>query len=465
MTSSTDSNLTLIPSPGDKVEITCLDLDRHGNGLARWNNWVVIVNDLLPGESAQIEFVRRHRNQFLARKVQTIETVASRRPPPCKIAKECGGCSIQHLSDHGQTLLKQGHLRQILLRLGQLDHKIEPIMTDYNRALGYRNRALIPLYRNSEGQLHMGYYRRGSHQIIDLNRCPVLDRGIDQYLASIKDDLQQQNWPADSDLSSGEGLRHLGIRIGQKTKQVLITLVSSTTQLSGLHQQAKEWYSRWPEVRGITLNIQRQRNNLVLGQETILLAGDLEIEEHFYNLSLLLSTTTFFQVNTLQAERIVSKLIEWLSTASLDINIIDAYCGIGTISLPIAATGYHVIGLELHAEAITQANKNALRNSLDNVSFLCGDVSLLLAKKLQRNDVLVLDPPRKGLDQMVIKTILSIQPERVAYLSCDPATLARDLKQLIVPNGPYQIDELQPIDFFPQTMHIECLALLTRISS
>ncbi|WP_413360957.1 23S rRNA (uracil(1939)-C(5))-methyltransferase RlmD [Prochlorococcus sp. MIT 1201] len=465
MTSSTDSNLTLIPSPGDKVEITCLDLDRHGNGLARWNNWVVIVNDLLPGERAQIEFVRRHRNQYLARKVQTIETVASRRPPPCKIAKECGGCSIQHLSDHGQTLLKQGHLREILLRLGQIDHKIEPIMTDYNRALGYRNRALIPLYRNSEGQLHMGYYRRGSHQIIDLNRCPVLDRGIDQYLASIKDDLQQQNWPADSDLSSGEGLRHLGIRIGQKTKQVLITLVSSTTQLSGLHQQAKEWYSRWPEVRGITLNIQRQRNNLVLGQETILLAGDLEIEEHFYNLSLLLSTTTFFQVNTLQAERIVSKLIEWLSTASLDINIIDAYCGIGTISLPIAATGYRVIGLELHAEAIAQANKNALRNSLDNVSFLCGDVSLLLAKKLQRNDVLVLDPPRKGLDQMVIKTILSIQPERVAYLSCDPATLARDLKQLIVPNGPYQIDELQPIDFFPQTMHIECLALLIRISS
>ena len=465
MTSSTDSNLTLIPSPGDKVEITCLDLDRHGNGLARWNNWVVIVNDLLPGERAQIEFIRRHRNQFLARKVQTIETVASRRPPPCKIAKECGGCSIQHLSDHGQTLLKQGHLQEILLRLGQIDHKIEPIMTDYNRALGYRNRALIPLYRNSEGQLHMGYYRRGSHQIIDLNRCPVLDRGIDQYLASIKDDLQQQNWPADSDLSSGEGLRHLGIRIGQKTKQVLITLVSSTTQLSGLHQQAKEWYSRWPEVRGITLNIQRQRNNLVLGQETILLAGDLEIEEHFYNLSLLLSTTTFFQVNTLQAERIVSKLIEWLSTASLDINIIDAYCGIGTISLPIAATGYRVIGLELHAEAIAQANNNALRNSLDNVSFLCGDVSLLLAKKLQHADVLVLDPPRKGLDQMVIKTILSIQPERVAYLSCDPATLARDLKQLIVPNGPYQIDELQPIDFFPQTMHIECLALLIRISS
>ncbi|KZR75495.1 23S rRNA (uracil(1939)-C(5))-methyltransferase RlmD [Prochlorococcus marinus] len=465
MTSSTDSSLTLIPSPGDKVEITCLDLDRHGNGLARWNNWVVIVNDLLPGERAQIEFVRRHRNQFLARKVQTIETVASRRPPPCKIAKECGGCSIQHLNDHGQTLLKQGHLREILLRLGQLDHKIEPIMTDYNRALGYRNRALIPLHRNRKGQLLMGYYRRGSHQIIDLNRCPVLDRGIDQYLASIKDDLQQQNWPADSDLSSGEGLRHLGIRIGQKTRQVLITLVSSTTQLSGLHQQAKEWYGRWPEVRGITLNIQRQRNNLVLGQETILLAGDLEIEENFYNLSLLLSTTTFFQVNTHQAERIVSKLIEWLSTASLDINIIDAYCGIGTISLPIAATGYHVIGLELHAEAIAQANKNALRNSLDNVSFLCGDVSLLLAKKLQHHDVLVLDPPRKGLDQMVIKTILSVRPERVAYLSCDPATLARDLKQLIVPNGPYQIDQLQPIDFFPQTMHIECLALLIRISS
>ncbi|KGG24719.1 MULTISPECIES: 23S rRNA (uracil(1939)-C(5))-methyltransferase RlmD [unclassified Prochlorococcus] len=465
MKDSTNSNLTTTPSPGEKFEITGIDLDRHGNGLARWNNWVVIVNDLLPGERAQIEIVKRHRSQLFAKKVKSIETVSGRRSPPCQIANECGGCSIQHLDDQEQSLLKQSHLRETLLRLGQLDHRIEPIMNDYTRTLGYRNRALIPLYRNRKGQLLMGYYRRGSHQIIDLNRCPVLDRGIDQYLALIKDDLQQHDWPADSDLSSGEGLRHLGIRIGQKTRQVLITLVSSTNDLSGLHQQANDWYRRWPEVRGITLNIQRQRNNLILGQETILLAGDLEIEENFCDLSLLLSTTTFFQVNTIQAERIIVKLRDWLATTLLDIKIIDAYCGIGTISLPLAAAGYQVVGLELHAEAIAQANKNALRNNLNNASFMCGDVSLLLAKTLRHHDVLVLDPPRKGLDQMVIKTILIVRPERVAYLSCDAATLARDLKQLIAPNGPYEIDQLQPIDFFPQTMHIECLALLIRISS
>ena len=465
MTDSTNSSLRSPPSPGEKVEVTGIDLDRHGNGLARWNNWVVVANDLLPGERAQIEFVKRHRNQLYARNVKLLQTVSGRRCPPCDIAKECGGCSIQHLNDHDQSLVKQNLLREILHRLGQLDHKIEPMMTDNTRTLGYRNRALIPLRRNRKGQLHMGYYRRGSHQIVDLSRCPVLDQGIDQYLDSIKDDLQQHDWPADSDLSSGEGLRHLGLRIGQNTRQVLITLVSSTTELPGLVQQANDWYSRWPDVRGITLNIQRQRNNLILGQETILLAGDLEIEEQFCNLSLLLSTTTFFQVNTIQAERIVVRLRDWLATSLPIIKIIDAYCGIGTISLPLAAAGHQVLGLELHAEAIAQAKRNALRNNLDNAFFICGDVSLLLAKTLQHQDVLVLDPPRKGLDHKVIKTILIVRPERVAYLSCDPATLARDLKQLIEPNGPYLLDHLQPIDFFPQTMHIECLALLIRISS
>ena len=373
-----------------------MDLDRHGNGLARWNNWVVVANDLLPGERAQIEFVKRHRNLLYARNIKLLETVSARRNPPCKIAKECGGCSIQHLKDHEQSLLKQNLLREMLLRLGQLDHMIEKIITDDSRFFGYRNRALIPLHRNRKGQLLMGYYRRGSHQIVDLSRCPVLDRGIDQYLASIKHDLQQHDWPADSDLSSGEGLRHLGLRIGQNTRQVLITLVSSTTELPGLHQQANDWLNRWPEVRGITLNIQPQRNNLILGQETILLAGDPDIEEQFCDLNLLLSTTTFFQVNTIQAERIVVKLRDWLANTLPITKIIDAYCGIGTISLPLAAAGYHVLGIELHAEAIAQANRNALRNNLHNASFLCGDVSLLLAKNLQHQDVLVLDPPRKG---------------------------------------------------------------------
>ena len=452
------------PCPGQVVEVTGTDLNRHGHGLARWNGWVLIVPDLLPGERAQVQIQQKWRSQWLARNVQTLQTVPGRRDPPCSQAKDCGGCSLQHLGDDDQVSLKQSQLTETFKRLAKIKHPLKPLLASTERSLGYRNRALIPLRRHENGELQMGYYKRGSHKIVDIDKCPVLDQRLEKYLLPLKNDIEANQWPADSDLISGDGLRHLGLRIGQNTGQVLITLVSSVHKLEGLIQQAQTWCNRWPEVVGVTINIQPAKNNLVLGDKTRLLAGQQEIEEYFCGLRLMLSTTTFFQVNTIQAQKIVTMLCQWLSRNNA-VNVIDAYCGIGTISLPLVAAGASVVGLEIHENSIQQAKRNASINNLLNSNFISGDVGANLESQLPHCDALIVDPPRKGLNQNVIENILNNPPRLVGYLSCDPTTLARDLNYLLSPGGVYEIEELQPIDFFPQTTHVECLALLRRVNS
>lgn len=458
--SSTHLNQRALPRPGEIVEVTGLDLDRKGHGLARWQGWVLVIPDLLPGERAEVQLQQRRRSQWLAKLVKTLDQAPGRQRPPCILASDCGGCSIQHLKDSDQSLLKQHQLKETLTRIGAINHPIQPLLTATNRTFGYRNRGLIPLRRNSDGNLRMGYYKQGSHKIVNLNRCPVLDPRLEYYLQPIKEDLQFRNWPADADLQGVDGLRHLGLRIGHASGEILITLISSTSCLPGLHHQAKAWIQRWDQVKGVTLNLQPNRSNLILGTQTLLLAGESEITEQFCGLTLKLATTTFFQINTPQAEHVVEIIREWFCQHRRTTAVIDAFCGIGTIALPLAAAGLKVLGLEINADSIEQARNNARMNGLNNVQFRAGDVGDHLLASLPDYDGLVVDPPRKGLTDAVVEAILNRPPRRVAYLSCDPATLARDLRRLTDPEGPYKIEQIQPVDFFPQTTHLECLVLL-----
>ena len=246
----------------------------------------------------------------------------------------------------------------------------------------------------------------------------------------------------------------------------MITLISSHAELPGLEELAQSWVQRWPAVKGVCLNLQPKANNLVLGRATHCLAGVPTIEEQFCGIKLSLSSTTFVQVNTPQAERIVQRLCDWLEIQCPGGSVVDAYCGVGTISLPLAKRGFHVQGLELNPDSVEQARINAMHNGLSShCSFNAGDVADLLASQLSDCQALVLDPPRRGIDPRVVSIILDQPPAALAYLSCDPATQARDLKALLSPSGHYELEMLQPVDFFPQTTHLESLALLKRVSS
>ena len=442
---------------GTLLELTVDDLDHQGRGVARHDGMVVFVPGGLPGETVRVRVQFRGRRHWLASLDQVISPSPQRCRPACILADHCGGCSLQHLSATGQGQWKEERVRQTLLRLGGVDAKVEPLLAD-GRQLGYRNRAVIPLHRDGQGKLRAGFYRRGSHRIVNMSRCPVLDPRLDALIAPLKSDLERTAWSADPHQGL---LRHLALRIGQGTGEVLITLVASSDQIDGLAPLAEQWRHRWPQVVGVVLNLQPQPTNVLFGPHTRCLTGRDHLLERFAGLDLAIAADTFFQVNTAQAERVVPLL--QASLPPTPARLLEAYCGIGTYSLPLAAAGWQVQGIEWQAEAVALADANAARNGLSpSCSFTAGDVAEELATALvaSRPQALLLDPPRKGLEAQVVAAIRQNPAPRLLYLSCDPATLARDLA-LLCADGVHHVERVQPIDFFPHTSHVETLAVLS----
>ena len=442
------------------AELTITGLNHDGAGVGRLDcGQVVFVPKLLPGETGRVQIVSRNRRHLIGRLINRTATSAQRRQEPCILADHCGGCSLQHLSYAGQLETKHSQLSETLKRIADIGHTPHPVLAS-SRDLGYRNKATIPLERLDDGRLKAGYYRRGSHQIVNMNHCPVLDPRLDALIEPLKLDLERSGWPVDRDLSGSGGLRHLGLRLGSNSAEVLITLISSHERLPGLQSLAQHWLQRWSTLVGVVLNLQPRAGNALFGEHSTVIAGRDHLLERFCDLEFELSCDTFFQVNTTQAERVVPLLLQALPQQPC--RLIDAYCGVGTFSLPLAAAGHQVTGLELHPASVARAQRNAARNGLqDCTHFEQGSVAVNLASALARGaDAVLVDPPRKGLEPAVIETLITQLVRTLVYLSCDPATLARDLA-LLCREGRYRIERIQPLDFFPNTSHIETLVVLS----
>jgi len=447
------------PKLGQSLELTVDSAGHDGQGVGRWNGLVVFMPGALPGERVTGRVRRVAKRHVEADLTAVLESSPQRRRPPCILADHCGGCSLQHCSDPTQAELKRQQVCEALRRVGGVTPEVLPIWTA-DTPLGYRNRALIPLERSPDGPIRAGYYRRGSHRIVNMNRCPVLDPRIDRLVEPIKRDLEQTAWPVDVNLKGAGGLRHLALRVGHHTGELLITLVSSHDDLPGLTELAQVWMQRWPELVGVGLNLQPRASNVVLGPSTTTICGRPWLLERFAGIELRIAADTFFQVNTPQAERLVPLLVSFFAQAPSS-QVLEAYSGIGTFSLPLAAAGLDVLGLELHEGSVVQARANAERNGLRRARFEQVDVVSVLPQHLEWASSLLVDPPRKGLTPEVLDAILKAPPQRLAYISCNPATLARDLSRLTTDGG-YRLQPIQPVDFFPQTSHVECLALLER---
>jgi 23S rRNA (uracil1939-C5)-methyltransferase len=444
---------------GTVIELSISGVGHDGQGVGRWQDTAVFVPGVLPQERVVARVRRVAKRHLEADLVGVEEPSADRQKPPCILSNSCGGCSLQHASTVAQLAIKTDIVRQSLSRLARLDAPVYPTW-GCSTGLGYRNRALIPLERRDDGSLRAGYYRRGSHRIVNMNRCPVLDPRIDALVAPLKDDLEASGWPIDVNLSGSGGLRHLGLRVGHHSGEILITVVSSHRKLPGLEELASRWMERWPAVVGVTLNLQPKASNVVMGSESVCLAGRPWLLERFADVDLQIAPDTFFQVNTAQAERLVDPLHVFFAAGPSG-TVIDAYCGIGTFSLPLAQRGLQVLGLEVNGPAVAQAQANAERNGITTAFFEQSDVASVLADRLRMAGSLLVDPPRKGLSPEALEAIQQGKPERIAYISCNPSTLSRDLSELCS-NDLYRLESVQPVDFFPQTSHVECLALLVR---
>ncbi|MEI7953073.1 MAG: 23S rRNA (uracil(1939)-C(5))-methyltransferase RlmD [Synechococcaceae cyanobacterium ELA182] len=474
--------MTELNAAATEVELEIQDLSHDGRGIGRLDGRVVFVDGALPGDRVVARLLPQRRRQLHADLRRILQPSPQRRRAPCILADHCGGCSLQPFTDEGQQQWKQRSLEQSLQRIAGLNPEVRPLLTS-DRPLGYRNRAVIPLERGEDGHLKAGYYRRGSHRIVNMNRCPVLDPRIDRLIAPLKRDLETSDWPVDRHGLSEGGLKHLALRVGHHTGEVLITLIASHQEFEGLTAMAESWLERWPEVVGVSLNLQPRPTNQLFGRHTLTLAGRGWLSETFAGLDYRIGADTFFQVHTTQAERLVPLLLQGLAAAQDQTTspdqgnssaqepnpaspsgsgvVLDAFCGIGTFSLPLAAAGWTVHGIEQHAPAVELARLNAEGNDLsDRATFETSTVAIALPALLDSAEALLLDPPRKGLEAPVLAAILACPPRRLLYLSCDPATLSRDLGLLCA--EVYTTRSVQPIDFFPNTSHIEALAVLDR---
>ncbi|NEQ17579.1 MAG: 23S rRNA (uracil(1939)-C(5))-methyltransferase RlmD, partial [Moorea sp. SIO3E2] len=325
-------------------------------------------------------------------------------------------------------------------------------------SLGYRNKATYPLKRSATGSVQAGYYQKGSHQLINLNQCPVQDQRLNPLLGEIKQDIQQLGWSIYNESRHQGRLRHLSLQIGQQTGEMLLTLVTTDLNLKDLDIQGQTWLNRYPQLVGVCVNHNPHRSNVIFGSQTYCVAGQPYLRENFAGLELRLRPDTFFQVNTEAAEVLLNLIIKQLALKGHEC-VVDAYCGIGTFTLPLAQQVSQAIGIEVQAASVEQAEQNALINGITNVKFQAGSVDQLLPQLTIAPDIILLDPPRKGCSPAVIDILRQVAPKRIVYISCNPATLARDLKLLCL-NGDYQLTHIQPADFFPQTSHVECAAFL-----
>lgn len=448
---------------GQTLTLDITDLSSSGEGVGRWENRVVFVPDTVPGDRVQARLIFIKPSFGRGKLLEVLEASGDRVRPACIVADKCGGCQWQPVAYEAQLAAKQQQIQDALKRIGGFEQvQIDPILAADN-PLGYRNKATYPLGLSPEGNVKTGYFRKGTHQIVNLNQCPVQDDRLDPLLAEVKQDIQQRSWSIfDEDTREG-AIRHLALRIGRRTGEMLLTIISTMWELEGLEEQCQQWQARYPDLVGICINRNRKSGNAIWGKKTRYIVGRPFLEEQFADLTFRIYPTTFFQIYTEQAERLLQVILDELQLQGTEA-IVDAYCGIGTLTLPLAKRADVCLGLEVLEDSVESAAENAEINEIPNVQFQAGTVADLLpevALYLQNRmpDVVVLDPPRKGCDDRVLAALIALRPARIAYMSCNPATLARDLQKLCQEGG-YTLKRVQPADFFPQTAHVECVAFL-----
>lgn len=441
------------------VDIT--DLTYEGFGVCHVNNMAVFVDGLLVGEMAEIKIVKVHKRYAYGIVEKILVQSPDRVNPPCDVFKSCGGCSIQHMNYEAQLRFKRDLVRMYLDRegfKGEIDVR-DTIGMEW--PFNYRNKVQLPVAIHRD-RIKMGFYAKRSHMIIEHETCPIQDESFNKIEKAFKKYLIKSK-NSIYDEKTGKGLiRHLVLRRGFSTGEILVIIVINGDRILDKNKLVKDLLAADRNIKGIVLNINKSAGNVVLGNRNINIFGDGYIVDSIGRFKFYVSAGSFFQINTEQAEVLYEQAVSLAKIGKEDV-VLDLYCGIGTISAYMADRALKVIGVESVEDAVKDAVRNARLNNQDNLEFIHGDVNRILpelANKGIKPDVIVLDPPRKGCDEDLLSTVVSMEPDKIVYVSCNPATLVRDIKFLW--NKGYRTGEIQPVDMFPQTTHVETVVLMSR---
>ncbi|WP_071458428.1 23S rRNA (uracil(1939)-C(5))-methyltransferase RlmD [Bacillus massilinigeriensis] len=441
----------------DSIETIFQDLTHDGAGVAKVDGYPIFVPGGLPGEKAIIKVIKANKGYGFGRLIEILERSPFRVEMKKEDAPSYGGCQLHHMSYEGQLKYKENLVRQVMARIGKLsDVPIEPVIGMGN-PWNYRNKAQVPV-GEKDGKLVAGFFKPRSHEIIDSDESVIQLPEINEAVKAVKEICRDLGVvPYNEERHTGE-LRHIMARYGKETGELLIVLVTRTKELRKRGELVERIVAALPKVKSIVQNINSKKTNVILGEKTRVLWGSGEIHDYIGDVKFAISPLSFFQVNPVQTKVLYDKALEYADLTGEE-TVIDAYCGIGTISLFLAQKAKKVYGVEIVPEAIDDAQHNAELNDITNAEFEAGEAEAVIPKWYQegiRADVLVVDPPRKGCDEALLKTILEMKPKKVVYVSCNPATLARDLR--ILEDGGYKTKQIQPVDMFPHTSHVEAVA-------
>ena len=443
----------------DSIEVVFEDLTYDGAGVAKVDGYPIFVANALPGEKATIIVTKVNNGYGFGRLMEILEKSPERVEISVEDRNKFGGCQIQHLSYAGQLKFKEKQVREVISRIGKLkDVTIHPII-GMDEPLHYRNKAQVPV-GEIDGKLVAGFFKPRTHEIVETKESIIQHPAINEAIQVVKDIFGELGIPAYNEKTHKGVLRHIMARYGKQTDELMIVLVTRTTSIPFVEKIVSEIVARLPHVKSIVQNVNTKKTNVILGETTNVLWGSEVIYDFIGKVKFAISAKSFYQVNPDQTKVLYEKALEYAGLSGEE-TVIDAYCGIGTISLFLAQKAKKVFGVEIVSEAIEDARRNAELNDINNVEFAVGSAETVISNWYEEGnsaDVLVVDPPRKGCDEILLNTILEMKPKKVVYVSCNPGTLARDLR--ILEDGGYRTVEIQPVDMFPMTTHIENVASL-----
>ena len=439
--------------------VDVIDNGYEGEGIAKIDTFTIFIPGAIKGEKVKIIIVKVLSSHAFGKIIEVIEPSKDRQEPDCKTYKRCGGCNLRHIKYEETLKMKQNAVQSLVNKT--LKNKVQVQKTvGMNEPFHYRNKAQYPLGIDKEGNPIIGVFANRTHEVIQMENCLIQNSRTEEIAKFILKFIKENNISIYNEATRKGIFRHIVIKVGVKTGQIMCVLVINSNVIPKEKELVKILIDRFPDIKTIIKNINMKNTNVIMSEKNENIYGDGYIEDILGEYKFKISPLSFYQVNPIQAEKLYNIAIEKANISKSDMAF-DLYCGIGTISMFMAKYANKVYGIEIVEEAIKMAKDNAKINNVSNVEFFAGDVEIVLDKLVNKNnisaDVILVDPPRRGLDMTSINNILKVKPKKFIYISCNPATLVRDLKEF---ENLYNINEIIPVDMFPFTSHVEVCALL-----
>lgn len=444
----------------EEYVVDIIDYGCEGEGIAKIKDFTIFVPYALKGETVKVLIVKVLTSYAFGKVIEVIKKSNNRQDVDCKLYGQCGGCQLRHIK-YAETLkIKQYIVQNLVNKVLDTNITVKPTI-GMDSPYDYRNKAIYPIGLDKFGKPQIGSYKQRSHQIISGSSCLIQNEISEKIANRVHEYIIKNNLSVYNEETKEGLLRHLVIKMGFKTHEVMCIFVINGTKIPGEKKLVKYLLNEFPEIKTIVKNINTKDTNVIMGEENVNIYGEGYIVDNLGAYSFKISPSSFYQINPIQTERLYNIAIKMAQLRKTDV-VYDLYCGLGTIGIFLANKVKEVYGIEVVEEAVKMAEENAIMNGIGNIKFVAGDVEKVFMNLLKKSstypDVIFVDPPRKGLDNNTVSNIKAIEPKEIIYISCNPATLIRDIKSF---EEKYELKEIRTVDMFPFTSHVESVALLT----